>query len=109
MWRVEGPVDEEGLLLVAGNEIVHLSNHAILEKEAVFEDVFAVSPKVMPIGPLPEEEVGIVVDAASHVSPRMVESLVVGHSVRRVSKMPLPDMAGGIARCLHHLGDGHFA
>jgi len=106
--HVDGPVQKERAVPVVVDEALALLEHQFPEVFAVAEDLTSVAPEVVPVGALPVEEMGVVVDAAAHVSEGIVVALAVGHGLGRIAEVPLADVARDVAGLLHHLGDRHL-
>ena len=105
---IDRPVHEERLLRVFVYERLALAHHEIPEITAVFPNFDAVAPQVVQVRRYPVEEVGIIVDAPTHVPVGEVETLSIGHGFGSVTEMPFADVGRGISRVLEDFRHDYF-
>ena len=108
MWPVDRPVEKEGVISMRFDEILALLHHQISKVLPVVEHFFSVTPQIMAIGSLPVKEVGVIVDATSHVPKGKIKSLTIWHCLGRITKMPFADVPRHVSGRLQHLGDRHL-
>ncbi len=82
---IDRPVEEEGFVLMSGDKLLAMIDDQIAEVFAFVMDLFGVVPKIVAIGTVPVEEMGVVVDAAAHVAEGAVKAVGGGNGVGGVA------------------------
>src|SRR5690606_4296716 len=80
--------------------------HQIRKVLAIMKDLLTVAMQIVPVWSVPVEEMRVVVDAATHVPKRIVETLGIGHLLRDVAEMPFTDVPSCVTGGGKNLGDG---
>ena len=106
--HVDGPVEKKRFVLVCLQKMLCLLDHQIGKECTVFPYFLPIAPQVVSVRTLPVKEMGPIVDAPSHVTEGMVESLTVGHGCRRVSQVPFPYVTRRVAGGFEQLSHGRL-
>ena len=106
VWGIERKIEEERPICMSFNETDSLIRHQVRKKTTVFVHLLSIPPEVVTIGPAPVEEVGEIVDTTSHVSKRVIKSLVVRHGFRGIAQVPLANVGCSISLCPEQFRDG---